>query len=1047
MKLQFKKQEFQEQGVNAICDLFTGQEKKKATFSVNYDDVIALAENQYGIGNSLVIDDETILKNMQKIQCNNLLTTTDDLQNRQFCIEMETGTGKTFVYTNTIFELNKRYGFTKFIIVVPSVSIREGVYKSLQVTSEYFANNYDNVPNRFFIYDSKKLSNVRRFAMSDNIEIMIINIDSFKTDDNIINQDNDKLGGVSAMRYIQDTNPIVIIDEPQSVDNTEKSKKAIESLNPLCTFRYSATHREKINSMYRLTPVDAFQKGLVKQIVVISNRAEDDYNKPYIKLISVDNSKGFKAKIEIDVRKKDYSITRKIVTVKNNSDLFLLSNNRDIYEGYQVLNIDCTESNELIEFTNTEIVRIDKALGDVSEIQLKKTQIKRTIETHLDKELILMEKNIKVLSLFFLDKVKNYREEDGGKGEYAKYFEECYEELISLEKYAPIRNKFSSDVNAIHDGYFSQDKKGKLKDTKGNTLDDTNTYNTIMKDKEWLLSFDCPLRFIWSHTALKEGWDNPNVFQVCTLIEQKSVFSCRQKIGRGLRLCVNQDGERIEDNQINTLHVISNESFTEFAETLQHEYEEETGMKFGEIQTNLFIGMTYEETVITEKILTVDDAKETIEYLKDINLIDDNNVPTENAKEQLVKGNLYLPPKYESIKENFTTSIIDNKPLEKECIVGKIYVEEKRVEKTISEVEADEIVQHFKDKKYIDNDGKMNETMKVALSKGDIDLPEKFENAKSRMMDICKNIGTKPRVRDGSKEVKVKLNKQVFLSEEFRELWDKIKQKTTYRVNIDTEKLVELCIDDIRKMPAISKAKILSQTAKINVEKDSVKSHEFRTQAETINSKYEKLPNIIIILSEATLLTRRTIHRILMESGRQNEFLINPQAFLEEVLRIIKHHRHSLAVDGISYIKLENEEYFVQEIFNTDELLANIDINAVAVNKSVYDYVLYDSITVEKPFAVALNEDPDVRLFFKIPKNFKIETPIGTYNPDWAVYMNKDGDEKLYLVVETKGTDILKDLRNSEQLKIHCGNKHFDALEDNIDFRNTSNWKKIKMEI
>ena len=539
MKLKFKNQDFQTEAVNAVADLFIGQEKSSNTFSIDDNaGQIRLIQNDFGFGNKLLVDDDTLIANMHNIQKRQKLPITRDFDSKQYSIEMETGTGKTYVYTKTILELNKRYGFTKFIIVVPSVAIREGVFKSLQVTEEHFKNLYDSEPYRYFIYNSSKLSDVRSFATSNNIEIMIINIDAFKKAENIINQEQDKLNGETAMRYIKDTNPIVIIDEPQSVDNTPKAKEAIQSLNPLCVLRYSATHREKINLLYRLTPVDAYQMGLVKQICVSSNTVANDFNKPYIYLKSVSNENGFSAKVEIDIQAKDGKVERTTKTVKAGDDLYTLSGKRELYRDYVIEGIDCTKGFECLEFSNTETVMLGKSIGSVDENILKKAQIYRTIEAHLDKELRYYDKGIKVLSLFFIDEVKKYRTETGEKGIYAQMFEECYNELINKPKYAGLKDKFNTDVEKAHNGYFSQDKKGVYKNTKGDTQADDDTYNLIMRDKEMLLSFDCPLRFIFSHSALKEGWDNPNVFQVCTLIEQKSTFTCRQKVGRGLRLCV-----------------------------------------------------------------------------------------------------------------------------------------------------------------------------------------------------------------------------------------------------------------------------------------------------------------------------------------------------------------------------------------------------------------------------------------------------------------------------------------------------------------------------
>ena len=982
MKLKFKNQEFQTDAVNSVVDLFLGQEKTKGTFSVDNNGMDNFLGTM-GVGNALLIDQKTLADNMHAVQRRNNLPLTDpdwgfnfgnvdfssfSFQGKipQFSIEMETGTGKTYVYTKTIFELNRKYGFAKFIIVVPSVAIREGVYKSFEVTKEHFGLQYDNVPCRYFIYNSAKLSDVRQFATSANIEIMIINIDAFKKAENIINQAQDRLNGDSAMRFIQDTHPIVIIDEPQSVDNTPKAKEAIASLNPLCVLRYSATHREKINMLYRLTPVDAYQMGLVKQISVSSNQISGGFNLPYVKLLSVSNEKGFRAKIELDVRKKDGIVARKTVNIKPGDDLYKLSGFRDLYEGYTIAGIDCTPDYEHIEFGNTEEVALGKSIGDIDETMVKRAQIRRTIEAHLDKELRYFAKGIKVLSLFFIDKVANYRLEDGSPGIYAKMFEECYLELIAKPKYAPIRDQFTSDVSKIHNGYFSQDKKGRLKDTKGDTAADDDTYNTIMRDKEWLLSFACPLRFIFSHSALKEGWDNPNVFQLCTLIEQKSVFTCRQKVGRGLRLCVNQDGERVEDKNINILHVMANESFSEFAETLQREIEDDTGMKFGVLQLDLFAGLVYEDNGI-EKKLSYDDAQE--------------------------------------------------------------------------------LLTHFEKKGYINSAGKIKDTMKNAVKTGTLDLPKKFEAARKRFEQIISKADKKPPIRDASRDVVVRLKKQVTDSPEFLELWQRIKQKTVYRVNIDTDKLIENCVKALQDMPAIPKARIISQTADIRIEKTGVSHVERGMRTTDIADSYQILPDAITAISDATLLTPATVNAILIQSGRLKDFLNNPEAFLEKAIELIRNNRHALAIDGISYIKLDGKEYYVQEIFDSSELIANLDHNAVAVSNSVYDYIVYDSSSVEKPFAIALDNDPDVKMFFKIPDRFKIDTPIGTYNPDWAVHLTKNGEEKLYFILETKGSDNFLDLRTREQLKIHCGKRHFEALDSGIEMQVATSWSDVRSRI
>lgn len=1048
MKLKFKHQDFQTDAVNAVVDLFAGQESAHSTFSVETGAQVQMSGmNEMGFGNGLVIDDNALLENMHTVQKRNNLPITDDAKTHQFSIEMETGTGKTYVYTKTIFELNRKYGLTKFIIVVPSVPIREGVYKSFEVTKEHFGLQYDNVPYHYFIYNSSKLSHVRQFATANGIEIMIINIDAFRKAENIINQAHDKLNGETAMRFIQDTHPVVIIDEPQSVDNTDNAKKAIASLNPLFVLRYSATHREKINLLYRLTPVDAYQMGLVKQISVSSNQVAGGFNQPYVKLLSVSNEKGFKAKIEIDVKNKDGVVARKTVQVKPGDDLYLVSGERDLYEGYTIAGIDCTPDWEHIEFGNTEEVALGKAIGDIDEDIVKRAQIRRTIEAHLDKELRYTDKGIKVLSLFFIDKVEKYRHEDGTPGIYAKMFEECYLELIAKPKYAAIRESFSSDITKLHNGYFSQDKKGKLKDTKGDTQADDDTYNTIMRDKEWLLSFECPLRFIFSHSALKEGWDNPNVFQVCTLIEQKSTFTCRQKVGRGLRLCVNQDGERVEDKNINILHVMANESFAEFADTLQREIEEDTGVKFGVLQLELFSGMVYEDVVTEEKQFDETSAQSVIDCMVEKGLATADGVITQKAKQILTEQTDELPEELEGAKETIKTLVEKGDSIQASDIIGQTYTETVTVEKTVTYDDAKELLEHFEKKGYITGSGKMKDTMKTALKTGTLDLPKKYEAARSRFESIISTADRKPVVRDASKDVVVRLNKRVMLSPEFNALWERIKQKTAYRVNIDTEELIENCVKDLQNMPTIHKARLISQTADIHIENAGVSHVEREFRTTDIADSYCELPDIITAISDATLLTPATVKEILIQSGRLKDFLNNPQPFLEKATEIIRNNRHALAIEGISYIKLDGQEYFAQQIFDNEELIANLDRNAVKVEHSVYDYIVYDSSTVERPFAVALDNDPDVKMFFKIPDNFKIDTPIGNYNPDWAVFLNKNGEEKLYFVIETKGSLNPYERKGKENLKIHCGKQHFKALDNGIELKEAVDWKDFRVTL
>lgn len=1040
MKLKFTKQDFQMRAVQSTVDLFKGQEKLKGTFSVVKENQVRLDERDLGVKNCLTISRERLLSNLNEVQKRNNLPLTEELDSLQFSLEMETGTGKTYVFVRTIYELNRLYGFTKFIIVVPSIPIREGDYKFLEITREHFAGDYDRVPIRYFIYNSAKLSDVRQFATSSNIEVMIINIDAFKKAENIINQAQDKLNGDSAMAFIRDTNPILIIDEPQSVDHTEKAKEALASLNPLCTFRYSATFRDTTNLIYRLTPVDAFEMGLVKQISVLSSQAGSDAGGAYIRLVSVSSDDGFKAKVEIDKLNKDRKTERKTVTVKPNSDLYKLSGNRDVYDGYIVTGIDCTKGFEAVEFDNAQTIKLGQTIGGVDELLIKKEQIRRTIEIHLQKELLFYEKGIKVLSLFFIDKVANYRGEEGEKGVFAQMFEELYEELINQPRFSALKEKFPFPVEKVHDGYFSQDKKGRLKNTKGDTNDDADTYNTIMKDKEWLLSFECPLRFIFSHSALKEGWDNPNVFQVCTLIDQKSLFTCRQKIGRGMRLCVDQKGDRITDRDINILHVMANESFAEFADKLQKEYEEDTGIRFGILNISLFHGLTYTETVMEEKTVDENMAEKVISFYRDMGLTNDTGAVTEEAADIIEKTE--APEEIKELKPLLKDLAESGKPVEN--IAGMRYTVEKQEEKSFTYEDAKEVLEHFEEKGYITKGGKMKDTMKEALKQGTLDLPKRLEAAREKLTAAIQKADKKVIVRDASKDVLVKLKKEALLTPEFLELWDKIKHKTVYRTRIDEDELKQGCIKGLKDMPRIPKAHIVTAMADIQVDISGVGYTERNIKTTQLHEERVYLPNVLHILREECSVPKRLLRDIILESGRGMEFYNNPQLFIENAVEIINNVKHALVIDGIKYHKLDGEEYYIQEIFDSEELLANLDRNAVAVDRSVYNYVMYDSATVEKPMAIALDNDPEVKMFFKIPSKFKIQTPLGTYNPDWAVLLEKGGEQKLYFVLETKGSTNLFDLRTKEQLKIHCGQEHFKALGSDIALQKAESWQEFK---
>lgn len=996
MKIQFDANlDYQRQAIESVTGVFAGQEICHTNFTVaplqSWEEgslFYGTKEDSLGIGNRLRLLDEDIHANIRTIQLKNGLAPSETFDSKDgihLTVEMETGTGKTYVYLRTVFEMNRLYGFTKFIIVVPSIAIKEGVQKSLEITATHFKELYENVAFDYFTYDSSKLSDVRNFATSPDIQIMVINIDAFRksfTDPeqenkaNIIHRAHDRMTGAKPIEFIQQTNPIVIIDEPQSVDTTDKSKEAIASLNPMCTLRYSATHVEKHHMLYKLDSVDAYEQKLVKQIEVAGIEVKDYHNKAYIKLVSVNNKKSpISAKIEIDARLKNGSIKRKEVTVTSGADLLdtRYSGGRDVYDGYIIDDIYCEQGNEYISFTSKpDILKLGQALGEVDPDEFKRLQIRKTIEEHLDKEMRLRPQGIKVLSLFFIDKVANYRwyDENGNpqKGKFALMFEEEYDRAIRKPKYSQLFEGADLDTAAqgVHNGYFAIDKKkdssGKemLKESKigkdgkaASSESDGSAYNTIMKDKEWLLSFDCKLKFIFSHSALKEGWDNPNVFQICTLNETTSVIKKRQEIGRGLRICVNQDGERVHGFAVNTLTVIANESYEQFAEQLQKEIENEEGIKFGVVEKHLFANI----------VVPVDDHNH--EYLG------------AEASKQLWE--------------------------------------------------------HLQSEGHIDSKGKVQDSLKASLKNGTLALPEAFQPHVAQIVSVLKKVSGNLNIKNRDDKVKVSLNKAVYLSPEFQALWDRIKYKTTFRVDFDTNALIEKCAEEIKVNLQVGKARFTYRKAKTEIDRSGVHTQQVQETTRVYESRAFDLPDLITYLQNETNLTRRTIVAIINKSGRLESFKNNPQKFIEQSANIIKSQMRLFIVDGIKYQKIGDDQFYAQELFQQNELFGYLKDNMVKVEKSVFDHVVYDS-DIELEFASAFERNEDIKLYAKLPGWFKIDTPLGGYNPDWAVLIEKDGKEKLYFVVETKSTLFSVERRPEENTKIKCGYAHFEALGDEVNF-------------
>jgi len=969
MKLHFEPNlDYQLTAIEAVCDLFRGQETCRTEFTVTRgfgtgQQSLPGMESELGIGNRLQLLDNEILSNLENIQLRNGLRPSETLSSGDFTVEMETGTGKTYVYLRTIFELNRRFGFTKFVIVVPSVAIKEGVNHSIKIAEEHLRTIYANMPFEFFIYDSSKLDQVRNFATSPNIQIMIVTVGAInKKDINNLYKESEKTGDEKPIDLIRATRPILIVDEPQKVDGglEGRGKEALGAMNPLCTLRYSATHADKHHMVYRLDAVDAYERKLVKQIEVASLQVEGGHNKGYVKLLSTSNKKGvFSAKIEIDVQILT-GANRKIVTVRPGDDLQQVSGNREVYANCLVQNIGCKAGEEYLELSNLEKpLRHGEAIGDVDSDALKRIMICRTIEEHLDKELRLRPQGIKVLSLFFIDVVQYYRSyaADGTpqKGKYALMFEEEYRKAATKPKYHTLFKEvdLQYDATEVHDGYFSIDRKGKWADTSENNQDSRDNaeraYNLIMIEKEKLLSFESKLKFIFSHSALREGWDNPNVFQICAIRDMGSEQERRQTIGRGLRLCVHAvTGERLHGFDINTLTVIATEAYEQFAEKLQHEIEKDTGIRFGIVEKHQFAAIPVKDEAGRTAALGV--------------------------------------------------------------------------------TQSEAIWTHLKELGYLDAVGKVQDHLRTALKEDTLKLPEQFQSQIAQVKDVLRKLAGKLDIKNADERVLVKTRRTILDGEEFTALWNRIKHKTTYRVQFDNEKLVIDCAKTIRDCPPVTKTRVQIRKADLSIGRGGVSPEETASAAPIIIEETDiELPDLLTDLQDKTQLTRRSLVRILTSSGRLDDFKRNPQQFIELATEAINRTKRLALVDGIKYQRIGDEYYYAQELFEQEELTGYLK-NLIASQKSIHEQIIYDSSGIERTFAEELEKNEAVKVYAKLPGWFKVPTPLGAYNPDWAVLVEKDGTERLYFVIETKGSLFTEDLRDKESAKIECGKAHFKAL-------------------
>ncbi len=1016
MKLRFKHQKFQEDAVRATCDIFTGQIKSDHRFLMDQGDtdgtMFAQLE-QAGFGNAdISLQDAQLIKNLHEVQgLQNIARNTkiERLNGRPvFTIEMETGTGKTYTYIKTMYELNKQYGWRKFIVVVPSIAIREGVYKSFQTTADHFAEDYGK-KIRFFIYNSTKLNELEQFSEDPNINVMIINTQAFNArgaDARRIYMQLDSFRSRKPIDVIAATKPIIIVDEPQSVLGTDKSanttRSSISEFNPLFFLTYSATHREDFNKIYRLDAIDAYQKQLVKKITVkgISVRGGSATNGYlYLQKINTYPNKKPTATVAFEFNAKTGGgMTHKTKTLVLGDDIYMHSGELEAYHnGYKISEINARDDAGYVDFVNGIRIHEGEVIGETNPDDVRRIQIRETIMSHLETERKLFNKGIKVLSLFFIDEVAKYKyyDENGEqKGTYAKIFEEEFEKAIDI--YLNQQLQYVEDAefrkylekfrpSEIHAGYFSIDKKGHAIDStekKEGGSDDVSAYDLIMKNKERLLDLKEPVRFIFSHSALREGWDNPNVFQICTLRESNAEIKKRQEIGRGLRLCVDQNGIRqdaevLGENLVhdtNVLTVIANESYESFANSLQSEFNEIIAKRPKDASASLFNGRILQDA---------SGAKSTV--------IDDN------AAADIYTGLVMA-------------GLVD------------------RTSKQLTE-----------DYHALSDEMKIQ---KIREAVGELYAPyaENIENILASIYDPKRG----QLVTNARRSVKLNLNSEKFASKKFKELWDHINEKTYYTVEFDESELVERCINSLNRNLRVTKTEVIVTEGLLKtVGKDKLEMVRERigtpiaiSELMGDNIKYDIISEISKSQNDGgTSLTRKTVSEILsgIEAATFEKFRTNPEEFIHNAIQLINEQKASTVVEHIQYDKL-NEKWDGGEIFINSDIMGEYGNNLIDTpNHHLYDKLRYDS-DVEKNFAEELDKSETVEVYVKLPRKFYIDTPMGHYNPDWAIaFKDESGVKHIYFVAETKGVNegqLDVGVKGVEKAKIECARKHFAKISN-----------------
>jgi type III restriction enzyme len=1003
VKLKFKVQPYQTQAVTAVVDCFAGQPMSSGiTYRIDPGRKAQTSAFEEGFKNAdLALTELQVLGNIKDVQRGQNLPISDKLVASAGCrinldIEMETGTGKTYCYIKTIFEMNKRFGWSKFIIMVPSIAIREGVHKSLQITADHFTESYGKKA-RFFIYNSKRLNELESFSSDAGINVMVINIQAFAArgaDNRRIYEELDDFQSRKPIDVIASNRPILILDEPQKMEGAA-TMEALPKFKPLMILRYSATHKTQHNRVHRLDALDAYNQKLVKKIAVrgIQTRGLAGTN-AYLYLEGIEISKKAPvARLEIEVKLANGEIKRQLKRLEFRDDLFAESGELDQYrDGFTISQIDAR--NDTVEFTNGLVLQAGEATGDVSERDIRRIQIRETIKAHIDKEKQLFAQGIKVLSLFFIDEVVKYRDyaQADEKGEYARVFEEEYELLkaeylaeLAIDNEAYRRHLAGIDAAKTHNGYFSIDKKtNRLKDpavgARSVDSDDVDAYDLILKNKERLLSFAEPTRFIFSHSALREGWDNPNVFVMCMLKHSDNTVSRRQEVGRGLRLSVDQNGDRMDNpavvHDINVLTVVASESYKNFVAGLQKEIADTLTSRPRKATEAYFTGKTITTDAGPVEI-TPAMAKQIYRYLVKNDYSDD--------ADQITSA-------YHQAKEAGTLAALPDE----------------------LKAHADQIFQ---------------------------------------IIDSVFSDAQLPKVEDGRKPKTNPLNEN-FEKKEFQEIWRRINQKAVYRVEFDSEELVRKCVSALDSQLRVTP---LQYTVQTGIQGDGLTDEQLKAgdgfaltgstteRGGSVHSlvKYDLLGKI----AENTEVTRKTAADILtgIQASVFGQFKENPEHFIAEASRIIAEQKATMVIERLAYDGLA-ERYDV-DIFTANQTGQDFSKASAKLKRHVYDYVVTDS-EIERKFVDELDTASEVVVYAKLPRGFLIPTPVGDYNPDWAISFKEGSVKHIYFVAETKGTMSSMKLREIENTKIACARKFFDEIgrrvtEDQAKYDVVTSYEKL----